>query len=127
MQSYKYRIKGILFSMLSLSGPSSGEPDRVSQMMGPDKDSIENKMPFILYIFDKSDVKLHCSFFSPSTKLCTATFISSSTITYCDVLFVVNYCVLPRRFLYCDFVLKNRNISILHIIGPSNRQILSVP
>jgi len=28
-----YRIKGILFSILSLSGPLSGEPDRVSQMM----------------------------------------------------------------------------------------------
>jgi hypothetical protein len=53
---------------LTLSGsPLSGEPDRVSQMTvfirtiiwltlsgspdnGPDKDSIENKMPFILYI-----------------------------------------------------------------------------
>jgi hypothetical protein len=30
---YIYRIKGILFSILSLSGPLSGEPDRVSQMM----------------------------------------------------------------------------------------------
>jgi hypothetical protein len=29
----KYRIKGILFSILSLSGPLSGEPDRVSQMI----------------------------------------------------------------------------------------------
>jgi hypothetical protein len=28
-----YRIKGILFSILSLSGPLSGEPDRVSQMI----------------------------------------------------------------------------------------------
>ena len=28
-----YRIKGILFSILSLSGPLSGEPDMVSQMM----------------------------------------------------------------------------------------------
>ena len=28
-----YRIKGILFSILSLSGPWSGEPDRVSQMI----------------------------------------------------------------------------------------------
>jgi hypothetical protein len=33
-----YRIKGILFSILSLSGPLSGEPDD-----GPDKDNIENK------------------------------------------------------------------------------------
>jgi hypothetical protein len=29
----KYRIKGILFSILSLSGALSGEPDRVNQMM----------------------------------------------------------------------------------------------
>ena len=29
----KYRIKSISFSILSLSGPWSGEPDRVSQMM----------------------------------------------------------------------------------------------
>jgi len=28
-----YRIKGILFSILSLSGPLTGEPDRVSQMI----------------------------------------------------------------------------------------------
>jgi hypothetical protein len=28
-----YRIKGILFSILSLSGPLSGKPDRVIQMM----------------------------------------------------------------------------------------------
>ena len=28
-----YRIKGILFSILSLLGPLSGEPDRVSQMI----------------------------------------------------------------------------------------------
>jgi hypothetical protein len=28
-----YRIKGILFSILSLSGPLSGEPERVSQMI----------------------------------------------------------------------------------------------
>jgi hypothetical protein len=28
-----YRIKGILFSILSLSGPLSGEPDRVNQMI----------------------------------------------------------------------------------------------
>ena len=28
-----YRIKGILFSILSLSGPLSGEPDRVIHMM----------------------------------------------------------------------------------------------
>ena len=55
---YKYRIKGILFSILSLSGLLSGEPDRVSHMMvliktvskTPDKDSIENKQPFILFI-----------------------------------------------------------------------------
>jgi hypothetical protein len=36
--SSTYRIKGILFSILSLSVPLSGEPDD-----GPDKDSIENK------------------------------------------------------------------------------------
>jgi hypothetical protein len=30
---YAYRIKDILFSILSLSGPLYGEPDRVSQMM----------------------------------------------------------------------------------------------
>ena len=29
--NFIYRIKGILFSILSLSGPLSGEPDRVSQ------------------------------------------------------------------------------------------------
>jgi hypothetical protein len=40
------KIKGYLCSILSLSGQStSGSPDH-----GPDKDSIENKMPFILYI-----------------------------------------------------------------------------
>jgi hypothetical protein len=54
------KIKGYLFSILSLSGPSSGSPYRVCQIMalinsgepddGPDKDSIENKMPFILFI-----------------------------------------------------------------------------
>jgi hypothetical protein len=37
-----------LFSILSLSGPSSGSPDN-----GTDKDSIENKMPFILYVLEK--------------------------------------------------------------------------
>jgi len=40
------KIKGYLFSLMSLSGASSGSLDN-----GPDKDSIENKMPFILYIY----------------------------------------------------------------------------
>jgi hypothetical protein len=42
------KIKGYLYSILSLSGQSSGSPDN-----GPDKDSIENKIPFILYIRNK--------------------------------------------------------------------------
>ena len=33
IKTWIYRIKGILFSILSLSGPLSGEPDRVSQMI----------------------------------------------------------------------------------------------
>jgi hypothetical protein len=50
------KIKGYLVSILSLSGPSSGSPG--SPDNGPDKDSIENKMPFILYIlYDKFKLK----------------------------------------------------------------------
>ena len=33
IKTWIYRIKGILFSILSLSGPLSGEPERVSQMI----------------------------------------------------------------------------------------------
>ena len=38
-----YRIKGILFSILSLSRSLSGKPDRLKPDDDPDKDSIENK------------------------------------------------------------------------------------
>ena len=47
-----YRIKGILFSILSLSGPLSGEPERVSQIMaddGPDNDGIKKKALYFVY------------------------------------------------------------------------------
>ena len=45
------KIKGYLYSILSLSGQSSGSTYRVPDILnGPDKDTIENKMPFILYI-----------------------------------------------------------------------------
>ena len=33
IKTWIYRIKGILFSILSLSGPLSGEPNRVSQII----------------------------------------------------------------------------------------------
>ena len=42
---YIYRIKGILFLILSLSGPLSSEPGDA-----PDRDTSENKQPFILFI-----------------------------------------------------------------------------
>ena len=45
------KIKGYLYSILYLSGQSSGSPYRVPDILnGPDKDIIENKMPFLLYI-----------------------------------------------------------------------------
>jgi hypothetical protein len=49
-----YRIKGILFSILSLSGPWSGEPDRVSQMMLLIKTVVKTNSPLfclsVIYI-----------------------------------------------------------------------------
>jgi hypothetical protein len=53
-QLHKYRIKGILFSILTLSGSLSGEPDRVSQMMVLIKTVSETNSPLfclsVIYI-----------------------------------------------------------------------------
>jgi hypothetical protein len=49
------KIKDYLYSMMSLSGQSSGSPDG-SPDNGHDKDSIENKMPFILYLQCKTTI-----------------------------------------------------------------------
>ena len=46
-----YRIKCILFSILSLSGPLSGEPDRVIlSLSGPSSGEPEIALYFVIYI-----------------------------------------------------------------------------
>jgi hypothetical protein len=59
IKTWIYRIKGILFSILSLSGPLSGEPDRVSKIIVLIKTVSNTNSPLICLSVIKSTYKNH--------------------------------------------------------------------
>jgi hypothetical protein len=63
--TYIYRIKGILLSILSLSGPLSDEPDRVSQMIVLIKTVLNTNSPLfcLSVIYIQKSLKRYNFFF----------------------------------------------------------------
>jgi hypothetical protein len=93
---YKYRIKGILFSILSLSGPLSGEPDRVSQMIVLIKTVSNTNSPLfclsVIYI-QKSLKRWKKYFFAVTEKISdlSSIYFHAKTILFWDYFFLAYF------------------------------------
>jgi hypothetical protein len=83
-----YRIKGILFSILSLSGPLSGKPDRVSQMIVLIKTVSNTNSP----LFCLSVIYIHF-FFAVIEKISdlNSIYFHAKTILFWDYFFIANF------------------------------------
>ena len=98
IKDYQY-----LFSILSLSVPSSGSTLSGLPDDGPDKDSIENKMPFILYIY-----YIWCDFRTIS--------LAKSVTWYTEYFMYFFHCEETRPlvsiFTYIDAMLLNLEVQV---------------